>query len=196
MENVKTPRGPIAIDIAGPVPQLPALEKVITENRVQEATSGPVSEPDESIYDRFSSRQKTGFTIILSLCGILVPIASTACLTAVPEIAIQFQSTGDVINISNGLFSGAMGISSFFWGSLGIFGGRRIVLRCGLVSFFGFSLGCALAPNLAAFFAFRILSGLSGTALIICGPGIIGDLYKPVSCDPFTSLIWSENSEC
>jgi hypothetical protein len=141
----------------------------------------PYDEEEEADYSRFTPRRKALFTLILSLCAVLAPFASTGCLTAVPDIAATFNTTGSVINVSNGLFTGAMGISSFFWGSLGSYAGRRIVIRGSIITFFAFSLGCALAPNLAAFYAFRFLSGFSGTGMMVAGPAVIGDLYRPVS---------------
>jgi predicted MFS family arabinose efflux permease len=42
------------------------------------------------------------------------------------------------------------------------------------VLFFGCSIGTALAPNLAAFFVFRILTAFEGTAFILVGSACIG----------------------
>jgi MFS family permease len=47
--------------------------------------------------------------------------------------------------------------------------------------FTAFSIGTALAPNLASFFVFRILTAFQGTAFLIIGSAVIGDIYKPVS---------------
>jgi MFS family permease len=49
-----------------------------------------------------------------------------------------------------------------------------------LVLFFAFSIGTALAPNLAAFFIFRLLTAFQGTCLLIVGASVIGDMFKPV----------------
>lgn len=138
---------------------------------------------DDNVYDRFSRGQKRVFVAILSFCAILSPISSMGSLTAVPEIADAFGTTGSVINISNGLYTAAMGLSAFLWGALSTLSGRRIVLLASVVSFFLFSLGTALSPNLSAFFTFRTLSGFGGTGLLVTGPGVIGDLYRPVSMD-------------
>jgi MFS family permease len=60
--------------------------------------------------------------------------------------------------------------------------------------FFAFSIGTALAPNLASFFIFRILTALQGTAFLVIGSSVIGDIYKPVcpiysfSSPPFSSM--------
>ena len=153
----------------------------INDTDVEVAEQRAFDDGDDPIYYRFTSRRKALFSFILALCGILAPIATTGCLTAVPEIAATFHTTGSIINVSNGLYTGAMGISAFIWGVTSSLSGRKVVLLSSVISFFFFSLGCALSPNLAAFFAFRTLSGFSGTGLLVCGPAVIGDLYKPVS---------------
>jgi MFS family permease len=55
--------------------------------------------------------------------------------------------------------------------------------------FTGFSIGTALAPNLASFFVFRILTAFQGTAFLIIGSAVIGDIYKPVSCASFIAVL-------
>jgi MFS family permease len=173
-----------------PEPLFPELVPV--ESHVDAPEQSPSSAciggfGNEAIYDRFSRRRKRVFVAILSFCAILSPISSTGSLTAVPEIASALGSTGSVINISNGLYTAAMGISAFLWGSLSTLSGRRVVLLSSIISFFLFSLGTALSPNLAAFFVFRTLSGFGGTGLLVTGPGCIGDLYKPVSLHRYYS---------
>ncbi|KAK8065764.1 Multidrug transporter of the major facilitator superfamily [Apiospora hydei] len=104
------------------------------------------------------------------------------------SIAETFQTSGSVVNISNGLYTAAMGLSALLCGSISTLCGRQVVLFSSVVSFFVFSLGTALAPNLAAFFAFRLLSGFGGTGLLVMGSGCIGDLYKPT--ERGTALGW------
>lgn len=169
--------------VVGPDNVLPpqVLSSQINDTDLEVAEQTPLNEDDDSMYNRFSSRRKALFSFILALCGILAPLATTGCLTAVPDIARTFHTSGSIINVSNGLYTGAMGISAFIWGVTSSLSGRKVVLLSSVTSFFFFSLGCALSPNLAAFFAFRTLSGFSGTGLLVCGPAVIGDLYKPVS---------------
>lgn len=47
--------------------------------------------------------------------------------------------------------------------------------------FFCCSIGTALAPNLAAFFVFRILTAFEGTAFLLVGSACL----QYVPCDPF-----------
>jgi MFS family permease len=62
--------------------------------------------------------------------------------------------------------------------------------------FTGFSIGTALAPNLASFFVFRILTAFQGTAFLIIGSAVIGDIYKPVSYTSTTTKAPTAYSRC
>lgn len=60
--------------------------------------------PDE-IYDRLPHLRKLIIVALLSFCGFLAPISSTTILSAVPEVAATYKSTGTIINLSNALYS-------------------------------------------------------------------------------------------
>lgn len=85
------------------------------------------AETGDEIYDRFSPNRKIIMTGVLSFCGFLAPISSTAVLAAIPEVAKTYDSTGTIINLSNALYLVFMGLSPVFWGPLGQVYGRRIV---------------------------------------------------------------------
>lgn len=90
-----------------------------------------VHEADDEIYNKFSPRHKIIITISLSLCGFLSSIASTVVLSAVPEVADFYSTTGDLIGISNALYLLFMGLSPCFCGPIAQVYGRRWV--CGVV---------------------------------------------------------------
>jgi MFS family permease len=132
-----------------------------------------------SVYARFSPRRKAVIMAILSYCGFITPILSTAVLVAVPEVAATFKSTGVVINISNALFFVFMAISPLFWGPLAQSVGRRPVFIAASVMLTGFCAGTAASPNVGAYFAFRMLSAFQGTAYLVVGTVVIGDIFHP-----------------
>lgn len=151
----------------------------------------------DEIYNRFSERQKTVIVAVVSFCSFLAPISSTTVLSAVPEVAATYNTDGSIINVSNALYMLFMGISPCFYGPYGSIYGRKWVcitsgysdeangmIQVSVVSaalFTAFSIGTALAPNLASFFVFRILTAFQGTAFLVIGSAVIGDIYKPVS---------------
>lgn len=56
------------------------------------------------------------------------------------------------------------------------------------ILFTAFSIGTAVAPNLASFFVFRILTAFQGTGFLIVGSAAVGDIYKPT--ERATALSW------
>ena len=82
--------------------------------------------PDE-VYNRIKPSQKVVIVALLSFCSFLAPISSTTILSAIPEVAATYHSTGTVINLSNALYMLFMGISPCVWGPLSQVYGRRHV---------------------------------------------------------------------
>jgi MFS family permease len=145
-------------------------------------------EGGDEVYNRFSPHRKIVITFVLAWCGFLAPISSTTILSAVPEVAATFDTNGTIINLSNALYLIFMGLSPMFWGPIGqVYGRWWTCLICAL-QFFTFSVGTALAPNLASFFVFRVLTAFQGTCFLIVGASCIGDIYEPT--ERATALGW------
>ncbi|KAJ7237705.1 major facilitator superfamily domain-containing protein [Mycena haematopus] len=148
----------------------------------------PVPKYDDAIYDRLSFRRKVVITCVLAICGLLAPISSTTVLSAVPEVAGTFNTTGSIINLSNAIYLIFMGISPCFWAPISQVYGRRWICFSGALLFFASSIGTALSPNLAAFFIFRALTAFQGTSFLIVGASCIGDIYRPT--ERATAMGW------
>lgn len=137
-------------------------------------------EAGDEVYDKFSHARKVTIVTVLSICSFLAPISSTSILAAAPEVVEEFNTTGGIFGVSNALYMIFMGVSPLIYGPLGTAFGRKWPLIVAAVTFTGFSIGTALAPNLAAYFVFRVLSALQGTCFLIVGSTVIGDIYRPV----------------
>ncbi|KAG2419131.1 hypothetical protein HFD88_002235 [Aspergillus terreus] len=143
-------------------------------------------EPDE--FDRFSRYRKVVMVIVMSWNGLLSPISSTSVLSAIPNVAATYHTSGSVIGLSNALYMVFMALSPCFWGPWCQALGRRPSCLASSVVFLASSIGTALSPNLASFMIFRMLSAFSGTAILVIGPAVIRDLYRPL--DRATALAW------
>ncbi|CAG5152547.1 uncharacterized protein ALTATR162_LOCUS2814 [Alternaria atra] len=143
---------------------------------------------NDMIYSKFTERRKMVIVAVVSFCSFLAPISSTTVLSAVPEVAETFDTDGSIINVSNALYMLFMGLSPCFYGPYGNIYGRKWVSVVSAALFTAFSIGTALAPNLAAFFVFRILTAFQGTAFLVIGSAVIGDIYKPT--ERATALGW------
>jgi hypothetical protein len=71
----------------------------------------PFKEHGDEIYSRFSEKKKKIMTAVLSFTAVLAPLSSTTVLSAVPEVAKQFSTSGDIVNLSNALYLVSMGLS-------------------------------------------------------------------------------------
>lgn len=145
-------------------------------------------EEDAEQYLRFSPSRKIAIVTILTYCAFLTPISSTAILTAVPELATTFETTGDMINASNALYLASMAVSCLFWGPLSQVWGRRPIFIVSGLLFWLSTTATALSPNLAAYFIFRVLTALQGTSFLVVGSSAIGDIYEPRA--RATALAW------
>ncbi|KAK7035985.1 MFS general substrate transporter [Favolaschia claudopus] len=159
----------------------------------QDPSFGPAPAPKSDseqgdIYDRLSPRRKAVITAVVSFCGFLAPMSSTAVLSAIPEVASAFNTTGTIVGLTNAIYLVFMGISPCFWAPLSQVYGRRWISLSSAFLFFVCSLGTALSPNLAAFFIFRALTAFQGTSFLIIGTSCIGDMYRPT--ERATALGW------
>lgn len=93
-----------------------------------EAERGATPEVDP--YDRFPAHQKNIMLAIMAWCGLLSPISSTTILSAIPEVASTFNTTGSMISLSNALYLVFMALSPCFWGpSCQVFGRKTVGSR-------------------------------------------------------------------
>ncbi|KAF8191675.1 major facilitator superfamily domain-containing protein [Mycena galopus ATCC 62051] len=143
---------------------------------------------DSDIYDRIAPHRKVIITCVVSFCGFLAPISSTTVLSAIPQVARTFGTTGSIISLTNAIYLIFMGISPCFWAPISQVYGRRSISLTSAFLFFGCSLGTALSPNLAAFFVFRALTAFQGTSFLIVGTSCIGDIYRPT--ERATAMGW------
>ncbi|KAK5128128.1 hypothetical protein LTR08_004182 [Meristemomyces frigidus] len=144
------------------------------------ADQDPHYEAGDEIYDRFSAKRKMMIVIILSFCSFLAPISSTSILAASTEVVQTYNTTPAIFGYSNCLYMVFMGLAPLFWGPMGQTFGRKWTLTASAVIFCVFSIGSALAPNLAAFFVMRVLTAFAGTSFLTVGGAVIGDVYRPV----------------
>lgn len=103
-----------------PMPMAPS------DDSEAEGGAGPEVDP----YDRFPAHRKNTMLAIMAWCGLLSPVSSTAILSAIPEVASTFNTTGSMISLSNALYLVFMALSPCFWGpSCQVFG-RKTVCSC------------------------------------------------------------------
>ncbi|ODV58335.1 A Q resistance [Ascoidea rubescens DSM 1968] len=163
------------------VPILNTSTKSLPISNSNNNNSNDITSPltDEQNWQRFSSKRKKLFVFIAAISSFLSPMSSIATLPAVSFIASSFNTTGTVINLSNGLYCIMMAVSPCIWSPISDLYGRRFVF---LICIFFYSISSilvAVSQNLTTFFVFRATTALFGTAFFSVGAQIIADVYPP-----------------
>lgn len=118
---------------------------------------------------------------IVSWMTLAVTFSSTSLLPATPEIATEFSTTSEILNVTNAGVLIAMGFSSFIWGPITNLFGRRNAYNAAILILCACSAGTAVSINLNMFIAMRILGGFTGTFFMVAGQTILADIFEPVS---------------
>lgn len=130
-------------------------------------------------YSRFSNKTKVLCLFISALSGFLSPLSSLTILPAIPEIAAQFNTTEEVINVSNAIYCIFMSLSPCLFSPCSdIYGRRPMFLICSVLYCVSSAL-VAVSQNLAMFYIFRCTTALFGTSFFSLGGHIVGDIYHP-----------------
>ncbi|KAJ5605774.1 hypothetical protein N7510_008555 [Penicillium lagena] len=119
------------------------------------------------------------FTV--SWMTLAVTFSSTSLLPATPEIASDFSTTTEILNVTNAGVLIAMGFSSFIWGPISNIFGRRNAYNVAILVLCGSSAGTAAAINLHMFIGMRLIGGFTGTFFMVAGQTILADIFEPVS---------------
>lgn len=131
-------------------------------------------------YSDFSPWRKHTILFIVSWMTLAATFSSTSLLPAIPEIALEFSATTEIINISNAGVILAMGSSSLIWGPISEIIGRRHAYNAAIFVLCICSVGAAVAPDFRTFTSLRVLGGFTGTFFMIAGQTIIADIFEPV----------------
>ncbi|KAI1199700.1 major facilitator superfamily domain-containing protein [Nemania serpens] len=138
-----------------------------------------IVEIPDVFYDKLPGHRKIIILALISFSAFLSPISSTSVLAATPEVAAEYNTTGSIVNLVNALYLLFMGLSPIFWGPLSQVYGRRPTSLITGAGFVLTSIATALAPNLGAFFFFRLLTAFLGTSFLLNGAAVISDIYRP-----------------
>lgn len=130
-------------------------------------------------FNRYLNARKGVFVAIVSAACFLSPLSGLAFLPAVPEIAKQFDTTGEIINVSAAVYCVCMSISPCIFSPVSDIYGRK---PCFLFCTFWYvvcTVLVAVSVNLAMFYVFRALTAIFATAFFSVGAHIIADCYIP-----------------
>lgn len=131
---------------------------------------------------RYSLPTWRRYTIVfaVSWMTLAATFASTSILSAMPEIATDLSTTVEIISITNAGLLFAMGCSWLIWGPVTGFTGRIPAYNAAVLVLMVSCIGTAVSKTLLQFTVTRVIGGLTGTAFMITGQGIVADIFKTV----------------
>ncbi|KAI0784106.1 major facilitator superfamily domain-containing protein [Abortiporus biennis] len=132
----------------------------------------------EAIYRRFSHSQKNVILLLVSLAGLIPLFVSGTFIPSIPQIALELQSTGNIISLAVSLSVGTNAVGCLIWASYSGYYGRRPIYLTSLACQCLGSLGVSLSRTVPELFLFRFLQALGASSGLSVGMGVIGDLYK------------------
>ncbi|KAI9373571.1 major facilitator superfamily domain-containing protein [Aspergillus egyptiacus] len=151
---------------------------------------GPEDNTTTTITMRSKTSAQKGFSLplwrksiilfVVSWMTLAVTFSSTSLLPATPEIAVEFSTTAETLNVTNAGVLPAMGFSSLLWGPLTNLLGRRRAYIMAVAVLVGCSVGTACSGSMAVFTVLRILGGFTGTSFMVSGQTVIADIFEPV----------------
>ncbi|EXJ79502.1 hypothetical protein A1O1_08766 [Capronia coronata CBS 617.96] len=151
---------------------VPSSVGVMTQSTMQEDETLPIIP--------LPTWKRSIILAVTSWMPLAATFSSTSLFTALPEIAAGLGTSSDVLTTSNAGVFLAMGISTLIWGPISTAAGRRTAYIGAALVLLLCSIGTALANNVEAFVALRVLGGLEGTFFMVSGQTIIADTFPPV----------------
>lgn len=127
--------------------------------------------------------------ITLGLLAAIGPFAIDMYLPSLPSIGASLKAGPGAVQLTLIAFFVAVSIGQPVCGPLSDRLGRKLPLYLGLALFAAASLGCALAPNVAALTAFRFAQGLGACAGMVIPRAVVRDLHTGIEATRLMSML-------
>lgn len=129
----------------------------------------------------FPNSLKWKVTMITSMYTFITPFASSIAAPAALAYNKEFGVTDATISsMTVSIFLLGFAIGPLFFAPLSEMYGRMIIMHLSTFVFFIFTIGCAVSQTSTQMIVLRLLSGLSGSAPLALGAGILSDVWAPM----------------
>ncbi|KAM6494593.1 MFS polyamine transporter [Amanita muscaria] len=125
-------------------------------------------------------KRKWAATIIISMFTFISPVSSSMVAPASNQIAHDFNiNSTALIEMTTSVFLLGFAVGPLVLGPLSEIYGRSRVLQLANLFYLVWNLACGFSRNTGQLIAFRLLSGLGGSAPLAIGGGALGDMWRP-----------------
>jgi DHA1 family bicyclomycin/chloramphenicol resistance-like MFS transporter len=138
-----------------------------------------LSPPRPALIRQRGMKLTLGLTLLLGLLSAVGPISTDIYLPAFSRIDHDFGAVGDAQITLAAWFVG-LAIGQMVQGAVSDRLGRRVPLLYGTLIYSAASLGCAVAPGVVSFSAFRLLAAVSASASMVIPRAMIRDIAEGI----------------
>jgi DHA1 family bicyclomycin/chloramphenicol resistance-like MFS transporter len=149
-------------------------------------SAGDVAPLDEGV-KRNAFFDGQGCVLLLGALTALDPLSIDMYLPAFDDIGTSFRTSTARVELSVSTFFVGMALGQLFYGPLADRFGRRRPLVGGMLVYLLATLGCAFAPGIHSFIAFRFLQALGGCAGLVVVRAVVRDRFEKQRAASFLS---------
>ncbi|PFH54880.1 hypothetical protein AMATHDRAFT_134375 [Amanita thiersii Skay4041] len=134
--------------------------------------------PETRSYSIFSRTEKWIIVSLAALAGLFSPLTSSIYFPAIPTIAMAFNKSIELINLTVTMYMVLQGAAPMLWGTLSDRLGRRPIFVACLTVLSLSCIGLALVPTSAYWLLMllRCMQATGSASTIALGSGVIGDI--------------------
>ncbi|XMA13158.1 hypothetical protein WAI453_005949 [Rhynchosporium graminicola] len=183
-----------SIDSIGPIPETsdPQLEK--TKSKVSSVRSRAVTIvprakrrgllarfaviPEVERPYEYKNSTKWFITFQVAIAAAAAPMGSAILLPALPELAMDLNTTPTITNLSVALYMLSMSIFPLWWSSFSETLGRRSIYLTSFVLFTLWNIISAISTSMGMLIVMRVLGGGAAASVQAVGAGTIADIFE------------------
>lgn len=126
----------------------------------------------------YTRKTKWFLTFIVAFCAMAAPMGSAIVMPVLQEIAIAFNASHTITNMSVAVYMLSMSIFPLWWSSFSERLGRRTIYITSFILFIVFAILSAVSTNIAMLIVVRTLSGGAAASVQAVGAGTIADIWE------------------
>jgi multidrug resistance protein len=126
----------------------------------------------------YARKTKWFITAIVASCAMGAPMGSAIVMPALQDIAIAFNSSSTVANMSVAVYMLSMAVFPLWWSSFSETAGRRTIYLISFTMFTLFAILSAVSTNMAMLIVMRTLSGGAAASVQAVGAGTVADIWE------------------
>ena len=135
----------------------------------------PTKEPTKERRGR--DRARPGLLVLLVAATTMGQVGINIALPSIPALAMAFETSPGLAELSLTSFVVALAFSQLFWGPLSDSIGRRRVILIGATIYLVATGVCIVAPGIGVLIAARAVQGIGAGAGLVIGRAGIGDTF-------------------